>query len=224
MATPSENPTNAAAATQIADKEANFKKQTEYYEKLLQEERQKRAQAEAEVQKRHQAANSEDEEEDSEPYIDRRRLKKEFNQFETRTKQTTQSDIQRAVSEALEKERQQNWLDNNSDFYEVMQHAEALAQKAPNTAKTILNLPDGFERQKLVYNAIKELGINKKEEPKTSIQDEIRNNKKGVYYNPSGVGSAPYQGYVTGGKDYSPAEGQSAYQKMQELKNKLRLG
>lgn len=226
------NPAETTATTQpqtaqVSDKELNFRKLEERYERMLQEERQKRAEAEAAIQQQQQKRHvspDEDEEDDSEPYVDRRRLKKELKSFASSSKQETQSEIQKAVAVALEKERQQSWMDHNPDFYDVMQHAESLAQKAPNMAKTILNMPDGFERQKLVYNAIKELGINKKEEPKTSIQDEIKNNKKGNYYTPSGQGTAPYQGYVVGNKDWSPSEGANAYKQMQALKNKLRLG
>jgi hypothetical protein len=218
MSIPQENPITQPQAAQATDKELNFRKLEERYERMLQEERQKRVEAENAAQKKF--APQDDEEEDNEPYVDRRRLKKEIANTRQTIKQETQTDIQKAVGEALEKERQEAWIEANSDFYEVMQHAEALAKKAPGTAKTILKMPEGFERQKLVYNAIKEFGINKKEEPKSNIQEEIKNNKKGLYYSPSGVGSAPYHSQG----DFSPGGQKSAYDKMQELKNRLRAG
>lgn len=216
-AVPETSSTQSNAAP--TEKEFNFRKLEDRYEKMLQEERQKRIEAEAMV-KRYSSPQEDDDDGDSEPYVDKRRLKKEFTNFEKKSKEATQSDIQRAVDMALEKERQESWIENNPDFYDVMKDAELLAKKAPNTAKTILRMPEGFERQKLVYNAIKELGVNKKEEAKVSIQDEIKNNKKPLYYSPSGVGSAPYSSQG----DFSDGGQKTAYNKMQELKGRLRLG
>ena len=123
---------------------------------------------------------------------------------------------------ALSEERKTNWLKTNSDFYEVMQHAEKFAEKDPELAETILAMPEGFERQKLVYKNIKALGIHKKEDPKESIQAKIDQNRKSPYYQPSGVGAAPY-GNISLGRDVSPEEGNNAYKRMQELKKRLRI-
>ena len=122
----------------------------------------------------------------------------------------------------VQQERQNNWLKQNPDFYSVMEHANAFADKDPELAETILQMPEGFDRQKLVYKSIKAMGIHKPEVKPSSIQEKIDSNRKGPYYQPSGVGTAPY-GVVNGGKDYSPAEGKNAYAKMQELKSKLRI-
>ena len=65
------------------------------------------------------------------------------------------------------------WLKNNPDFYEVMNHAQAFADKDPELAESILEMPEGFERQKLVYKNIKALGIHKPAEQKPNIQDKI---------------------------------------------------
>jgi hypothetical protein len=212
-------------AAAVSDKELNFRNLENRYEKMLQEERQKRLEAETALQKKAAVVMGEDEEEDSEPYVDRRRLEKKLNQNNQKIKAETQTEIQKAVGAALEKERQQQWLRSHPDFYEVMQHAQAFAEKNPELAEDYLELQEAdFKKQKMVYNNIKAVGMHKKEEPKPSIQDTINNNKKGLYYNPSGVGSAPYQGYIVGGKDFSVTEQQNAFNKMKELQAKLRLG
>ena len=188
------------------------------HQQYLREQAEARA---AELERKLQSVpQNDDDDDDSEPYVDKRKLKKELSKFEQNTKQITQSEVQRQVQQAIAEERRQNWLKNNADFYEVMQHAEKFAEKDPELAETILTMPDTFERQKLVYKNIKALGINQKEQPKQSIQETIEKNKRSPYYQPSGVGSAPY---ATAG-DFSSGGQKNAYAKMQELKQRLRLG
>jgi hypothetical protein len=80
-------------------------------------------------------------------------------------------------------------------------------------------MPEGFERQKLVYKNIKALGLHKPEEKAPSIQDKVDANRRSPYYQPSGVGSAPYAPVG----DFSANGQKAAYEKMQELKSKLRI-
>jgi len=124
-----------------------------------------------------------------------------------------------AKQKAKDELKQELWLESNPDFYDVLQHADKFAQKAPRLAETILKMPDGFERQKLVYENIKSLGIDKPEQKPTSIQEKIDSNKRSPYYQPSGINSPAY-GNVG---DFSNAGQKNAYQKMQELKNRLRI-
>ena len=120
---------------------------------------------------------------------------------------------------AITEERQNNWMKNNPDFQEVMSHAEKFAQLDPELAETILEMPAGFERQKLVYKNIKALGIHKEKPRESSVQEKIDANRRSPYYQPSGVGASPY-GNVG---DFSPSGQKQAHDKMQELKNRLRL-
>jgi len=80
-------------------------------------------------------------------------------------------------------------------------------------------MPAGFERQKLVYKNIKALGLHKEKPRESTIQEKIDANRRSPYYQPSNVGSSPYGG--TG--DFSNNGQKNAYDKMQELKNRLRL-
>lgn len=205
-----------------SDKEMNFRAQQEKYERLLAQERSAREAAEKEANRLAQErsrTNAHEDEDDSEPYVDHKKLNKTLAKFGEQTQKQTQSEIQKAVQVALHEERKQNWIKNNPDFYEVLQHAEKFAQKDPELAETILEMPEGFERQKLVYKNIKALGLHKPEMKQPSIQEKVDANRRSPYYQPSGVGSAPYQS----AGDFSAGGQKQAYDKMQELKNRLRL-
>jgi hypothetical protein len=204
--------------TKPNDKELNFRALEAKYQRELANERAAREQAERELAAKSQAALHEDEDDD-EPYVDKKKLEKKLARFGETTMKQTQSEIQSAVHAALREERKQNWIKSNPDFYEVLQHADKFAQKDPELAETILEMPEGFERQKLVYKNIKALGIHKPEVKTPSIQEKIDSNRKGPYYQPTGVGSAPY----TSQGDFSNNGQKQAYEKMQELKNRLRI-
>ena len=201
-----------------SDKERNFRMLEAKYEKQLQQERAARMEAERIAQERLQQ-QSQEEDSDSEPYVDHKKLNKTLAKFGQQTKQETQSEIQRAVQTALHEERKQNQIKQNGDFYDVLQHAEKLAQKDPDLAESILEMPEGFERQKLVYKNIKALGLHKPELQPPSIQDKINANRKSPYYQPSGVGAAPY----SSSSDFSTQGQKQAYEKMQQLKSTLRI-
>lgn len=223
--TPQSQQNTQPAENKPSDKEINFRLQekaiADKYERQLAIERQAREAAEKEVQRlANSRKDNDEEEEDDEPYVAHKKLDKKLARFGEKNRQETQSDIQRAVKTAIEEERKQNWLKTNSDFYDVLQHAEKLAQKDPEMADTILAMPEGFERQKLVYKAIKNMNLHKPEQKAPSIQEKIDSNKRSPYYQPSGVGSAPY----ASAGDFSPTGQKGAYDKMQELKNRLRLG
>jgi hypothetical protein len=166
-----------------------------------------------------QKEDLEEVEDDNEPYVDHRKLEKKLAKFGAKTKQETDERIQSAVQRALSEERKNMWLKSNPDFYEVMQHAQTFADKDPELAETILQMPEGFERQKLVYKNIKALGIHKKEEPKTNIQNTIDQNRKSPFYQPSGIASAPYANVG----DFSPTGQKTSYEKMKEMQKRLRI-
>lgn len=201
-----------------SDKELNFRRQEMMYEKKLAEQDAKLRELEQRLQDKHQSNDSDDDESD-EPYVDHKKLAKKLNRFGEQTKKQTQSDIQNAVQQAIYEERKQNWLENHKDFYDVMQHATKFAEKNPRLAETILKMPESFERQQLVYDNIKALGLDKPEQKEPTIQDKIDANKRMPYYQPSGIGAAPY----AAAGDFSPTGQKNAYSKMQELKARLRL-
>lgn len=206
------------------DKELNFRALEARYQRELERERAARMEAERiaqEAAEKRAVPVVDDDEDDAEPYVDHKKLKKKLQRFEEHTTQKTKTEIERAVQMALAQERQQNWLKQNNDFIEVMQHAEKLNELDPELAETILEMPDNFERQKLVYKSIKNMGLHKPKDTKPTAQQNIDNNRKNVFYQPSGQAAPPYQQI---GGDFSPDGQKRAYNKLQELKNKLRLG
>lgn len=154
------------------------------------------------------------------PYVDDRKLDKKLSSFESKMDQKIERMAEEKARKMIELERQQAWIKQNADFYDVMQHAQKLAEKDPELAETILAMPDTFERQKLVYKSIKAQGVHKPAEAKPSIQDQINNNKKAVYYQPTDKGMAPYSAQG----DFSPQGQKAAYEKLLQLKSGLRLG
>ncbi len=109
-------------------------------------------------------------------------------------------------------------MSQNSDFEEIMseQNVAKFIQQHKSLADTISRMPEGFEREKLVYNNIKALGVHKPETKQSSIQSKVDANRQSPYYQPSGIGTAAYSQT----SDFS-AEGQKkAYENMRKLKSK----
>lgn len=204
------------------DKEFNFRRQEQMFKGQLEAERQEKMRIQAELDEMKSRISSrsvDDEDDDSEPYVDKKKLKKTLNQFGEQTKQNTASIVQQEVQKALNEERRQNWLRNNPDFNEIMSHAQKFAEADPELAETILQMPETFERQKLVYKNIKALGIHKPIEKAPSIQETIDRNKRSPYYQPSGIGTSPYSSQG----DFSVSGQKNAYEKLLELKKNLRI-
>ena len=168
-----------------SDKELNFRAQEQKYQRMIEQERAARLEAERIAQEAMKAHSKDDDDDDSDPYVDHKKLNKKLAKFGEKAKQETQSDINQAVQVALREERKNNWLKSNPDFNDVLQHAEKLLQKDPDLAESILEMPEGFERQKLVYKNIKALGLHKPEVKQPSIQEKVDANRRSPYYQPS---------------------------------------
>lgn len=209
-----------------SDKELNFRKQEEMFKRQLeqanlarQQAEERAAQLEKERLQNHASGADDDDDQDDEPYVDKRKLAKKLSKFEQQLEQKIDRKAEEKARSLFDQERKNSWLKNNPDFYDVMQHAQTLAEKHPDVAESILEMPETFARQQLVYKQIKALNLHKKEEPKQSIQDTIERNRRSPYYQSSGVGTAPYQS--TG--DFSESGQKNAYAKMKELQKKLRI-
>jgi hypothetical protein len=203
-----------------SDREINFRKQEAMYLRQLDQERQEKEKLRQEnesLKKTPQHVQEEDD--DSEPYVDHKKLNKRL----TANNQVTQSEIQKAMEiakrSAKEELKQEMWLENNPDFYDVLQKADDFAQRAPKLAENILRMPDNFARQQLVYQTIKEMGIDKPAQKQSTVQDKIESNKRSPYYQPTGSNAAPYAAVG----DFSATGQKNAYEKMQQLKSTLRI-
>jgi hypothetical protein len=217
MTVPADNQVQAQD-NKAADKELNFRRQEAYYKKMLDDKDKENQMLARELEQR-RASQQEEEDTDSEPYVDNKKLNKKFAKFGEQTMKQTQNEIKQAVQAALRDERQSNWLKNNSDFYDVMQHAEKFHAHDPELAETILEMPESFERSKLVYKNIKALGLHKPPVKESPIQEKIDSNRRNAIYQPGNVGAAPYQQVG----DFSEQGQQSAYKKMMEQKARLRI-
>lgn len=196
------------------DKELNFRALEAKYQRELQQERAARLEAEKMAREAAEKKNVVEEDEDDEPYVGHKKLNKALNNFGQQNKTEIQKAMEAAKQAAKEEIKNEIWLENNSDFEEVMKHAEKLALKSPRIAQSILSMPDSFERQKLVYENIKLLGLDKPEPKQSSVQEKIDANRKSPYYQPSGMGAAPYN---AGMGDFSEAGKKNAYAKLQEI-------
>lgn len=207
-----------AQEQKISNKEMNFRALEAKYQQQLDQERAARLEAEKRAQEL-SSRQQVDEEVSTDPYVDHAKLEKKLNKFG----QNTQTEIQKAMEiakhAAKEELKQEMWLEQNPDFQSVMEQADKLMEKAPKLAETILRMPNTFDRQKLVYQNIKELGLLNPEKKPSSVQEKIDANRKSPYYQPSGVGTAPY----AGGGDFSSGGQKNAYDQMQKLKSQLRL-
>lgn len=213
------------------DKEYNFRALEAKHEKdrahllaQLQQEREDRERLSREIEEiknYSRKRQEEDEENYSEPYVDDKRLNKKLEKFEKKSKADTKADIETAVQRAIYEERKTSYLKQNPDFISTLQnHAEKLLQKDPELAETILEMPEGFERQKLVYKNIKALGLDKPEPKQQSVQEKIDANRKNPYYIPTSQHAPPY----ANGGDFSETGQKSGYEQMKKLQKSLRLG
>jgi hypothetical protein len=120
----------------------------------------------------------------------------------------------------IEQERQSSFLKANPDFQQILspEMIQKFAEKHPDIAEPMLDMPDNFSRQKLLYQNIKALGINRPIVAGPTIQEKIDANRKSPYYQPTGGNAPPYAGQG----DFSQAGQKNAYAKMQDLINNRR--
>lgn len=218
MTSPNQENQQQIQEQKTSDKELNFRNLEAKYQRELEKERNARLAAEQAAQEAMNRRNqsSDDDDDSDEPYVDKKRLDKKLQKFG----QMTQSDISRAMEEAKHQAKEELkrdlWLEKNPDFGDVLKHAQKFAEKDPELADIILKMPDGFERQKLVYKNIKALGLHEEPRKESTIQQKIDANRKGPFYQPTGVGTNPY----ASSSDFSPAGQKNAYDKIQELKKR----
>jgi hypothetical protein len=172
-------------------------------------------------QKPQQQPYSDDDDDSDEPYVDHKKLDKKLKKFESSLDERIDQKAEQKARILLEQERQQSYVKANPDFQEILtqENIQKFAEKHPQIAERMLRMPDNFDRQALLYEQIKALQLAKKEEAKPSIQQTIDANRKSPYYQPSGVGTSPYA--QTG--DFSLAGQKNAYEKLKELKSRLRI-
>lgn len=224
MTVNSTNSENQEVSTQAAPKDNSAETNIRRIAQRLEEEKAARLKLEEEIAKERQERSSharkpykdpDDDEEYSEPYISHKSLKRELNRFANDFEQKVDKKAEEKASLMIEKERQAAFLRSNPDFAAILdpENVRKFAEKHPEVAEPMLEMPDNFARQKLLYQNIKLSGVLKPAVQEQSIQAKIDANKKSPYYQPSGGNTPPYANQG----DFSEAGQKNAYSKMQQL-------
>ena len=214
-----------AATEQKSDLNENIVKARQ----ALEQERKARQSAEQELQqlkkeKEERVKRSKDDDDDDfgdEPYVDPRSFKKVLAKEKENIRKEVKEEVRTEIRQAIEQEKVQDYLKQNPEFEKTMapENIQRFAEKFPSMAEAILKMPDGFERQRLVYEAIKSTGANKPPESQQSVQQKINANQRSPYYQPASSGTAPYNAVG----DFSEAGQKNAFAKMRELQARIRL-
>ncbi len=175
------------------------------------------AQLEQEKQQKFKASlpYKDDEDDDSEPYVDHKKLNQKFAKFEESFEKKVDVMAEKKARSMIEQERQNTFLKQNPDFEQILspELLQKFAEKHPEIAEPMLDMPDNFSRQKLLYQNIKALRVHLPEQKGPSIQETVDKNRKSPYYQPSGGNTPPYASQG----DFSKTGQQNAYAKMREL-------
>ena len=211
---------NQVQENKPSDKEINFRKIEEKHRRELSE---MQARLEETERKATEALsrNQVEDDNDDEPYVGHKRLEKKLSSFEKKMEEKIDKKAEEKARMLIGQKEEEDWIKNNSDFGDVLKEENLmkLVNKAPGLAESIKRMPDGIEKQKLVYNTIKTMGLDKPDQKQPSIQDKIDANRRSPYYQPSGMGAAPYNSVG----DFSEAGQKNAYSKMKELQKRLRI-
>jgi hypothetical protein len=204
-----------------SDKEINFRKIEEKHRRELAEMQMRLEESEKTAKQALERNQVEDDDNDDEPYVGHKRLEKKLSSFERKMEEKIDRKAEEKARMLIGQKEEEDWIKNNSDFSDVLKEENLvkLVNKAPGLAESIKRMPDGIEKQKLVYNTIKTMGLDKPEQKQSSIQDKIDANRRSPYYQPSGVGASPYNSVG----DFSDAGQKNAYSKMKELQKRLRI-
>ncbi|HEY5235605.1 MAG TPA: hypothetical protein VIJ14_05465, partial [Rhabdochlamydiaceae bacterium] len=170
------------------------------------------AQLEAEKHQKFKASlpyKDDDADDDSEPYVDHKKLNKKLAAFEQNFEKKVDAKAETIARSMIEQERQSSFLKANPDFQQILspEMIQKFAEKHPDIAEPMLDMPDNFSRQKLLYQNIKALGINRPAVAEPNIQQKIDANRKSPYYQPTGGNAPPYAGQG----DFSQAGQKNAY-------------
>lgn len=204
----------------IDQKEYNFaqlRKQMEYERAGREEERAARIEAEERAAKYERMAQHKPAEEDydSEPYVDNKKLKMVMSNFEADIDKKIDAAAEKKAFTMIQKERDAQFLKANKDFEQVMNSdlVQKFADMNPDLAESILAMPKNLDREKLVYRYIKAMKIDQPEIKKPNIQAQINTNRTNPGFQPNGVAGAPYESVA----DFSPQGQKNAYERTQAL-------
>lgn len=208
---------------QQSDKEHNMAQ----LRKSLEAERQARliaeqraAEIERVAQERIKQANpAVEDDDDDEPYIDKKRLNKRLVTFKKDQDDEIDRRVNNKVQQVLDQYKRDDFVRNNPDFQQVMSSdlVQRFAEEHKKLAENILEMPDGFERQKLVFQTIKSLGMDKPVQKEPSVQEKINANRRSPFLPAPGTNSPGYQAVG----DFSETGQKNSYQQMKQLQKRM---
>jgi len=213
---------NQVQENKPSDKEINFRRVEEKARRDKEEMQARIDEMERKLQEARKPYKDDDEDDnDDEPYVGHKRLEKKLSSFERKMEEKIDRKAEEKARMMIDRKDEEDWIKQNADFGDVLKEENLvkLVNKAPGLAESIKRMPDGIEKQKLVYNTIKTMGLDKPETKQPSIQEKIDANRRSPYYQPSGVGAAPYNSVG----DFSESGQKNAYSKMKDLQKRLRI-
>lgn len=173
------------------------------------------------------AIPKEGDEDDGEPYVDKKRLSREMSKL----KESMGAEIDRKAEEKarslMAEEKKKDFFKNNKDFNEIMQQDEIqrFIAEQPGLAEDLETMPDNFERQKVVYRMIKTLKEAKPVQgtappaPRSALAQAFDARKSQMAYQPGGSSGGPFQSLG----DYSQGGMKNAYDKYKALQKTVHL-
>jgi len=203
----------------VDPKELNFRKQREHYEYEMSKIAKEKAALEEQLRQIQSKPNSDDDDTDDEPYVDKKRLKKTLNSFEVNIEKKIEQMAEKKALSLMEQERNSLFVQSHPDFSKIMDSdlVQKFADQHPLLAQGILTVTNHFERQKLVYANIKALKMDAP--PPPVIQEKVDANRRHPGYQPNGVGS-PGNMIVA---DFSPQGMKEAHERVQAKIRNLRI-
>lgn len=201
------------------DKELNFAKlreKNERAERELEAQRQETIRLAQEVDRLKQRYSShveEEDDDDSEPYVETKKLKKILAKVDEKIERAAEEKAARIFEQKMKQDYMFRLKSEYKDFDEVLNQEtiDKLAEAHPSLTNQIMKIGDEYERRVTAYETIKGMGLHKKAEA-SPIQEKINQNMRNLYHVPSATGNPPA---AVG--DFSQAGKKNAYENMQKL-------
>lgn len=217
MTVPEQNSQAQPVQDKQKELENNFVAQRKFYEKQLAEQKTLFEQQLQQLQQGKIASDTDYDNDDdrAEDFINRKSFAKELDKRFANVDKKIEQKAEEKARLLVQQERQANFLKQNSDFHQILteENLQKFVDKHPEIAEPMLEMPDNFARSKLLYQNMKALGIHKPPEQPKPIQQTIDQNRRGPFYQPSGMGAAPY----ANNGDFSQTGQKAAYDKMMSL-------
>ena len=209
---------------------AMLRKKTQQAETMIAQERSERVRLQEEnlalkdqINRSSPKPNDDDEDWGDEPYLEQKKFKRIMQRERAAIIEEAEARARRVIEEENSRNYMSRLKSDYSDFNEVCtdESLNRLEAANPDIAKEILSLKDPYQQRKMAYLTIKTAGFHKKPEPENpSIQSQIDNNPRKLYYTPNTASTSATA--MTG--DFSESGKKQAYEKIKELAKRAGRG